>query len=210
MSKQVTRRNFLQRGTTGSLAVLTASSRFSALSVSSIWAEVEQAVAPSTVLTDVQRKLLRFAADEIIPAADGMPAATEAGAAEYIEVLLGKLPDLQKQMQSALARIDQIGRSRFKRSFDQLTSAQRVRTLQAFEKESSRAVAGQSLYGAVGDLFAALRDLVYEGYYTSPKVWPGLGYEFHPTSKRGPAMEQFNEAILANARKRPKNYREVK
>jgi hypothetical protein len=213
MSKQVTRRKFLKKSAGSSLAMLTASSQFTAFSVSSIWAEVEEsggAAAQSAVLSDAQGKLLRAAADEIIPAADGAAAASQVGAAEYIEVLLSKLPDFQKQVQAALTRIEEISLARFKRSFDQLAPNQRVRALQAFEKESAQRSAGESLYQAGNNLFATLRDLVYEGYYTSPKVWPQLGYEFHATNHRGPEMKPFDESILAQVRKRPKNYREVK
>jgi hypothetical protein len=117
---------------------------------------------------------------------------------------------LQKQTQAALARIEAMAKARHKQPFDQLSSAQRIKLLQAFEKESARGGPAESLYGAGDNLFALLRDLVYEGYYTSPKVWPQLGYEFHPTSRRGPAMQPFDESILAQARKRPKSYREVK
>jgi hypothetical protein len=213
MSKQVTRRKFLKKSAGSSLVVLTGSSQFSKLSVGSIWAEAEkwgEAAAQSAALSDAHRKLLRAAADEIIPATDGLPAASQVGAVEYIEVLLGKLPDLQKQVQAALTRVEEIALSRFKRPFDQLASNQRVRALQAFEKESARRSAGESLYQAGDNLFAILRDLVYEGYYTSPKSWPQLGYEFHATNHRGPEMKPFDESILAQVRKRPKNYREVK
>jgi hypothetical protein len=213
MSKRVTRRKFLKKSAGSSLAALSASSQFSKLSVGSIWEEVEksaEATAQSSVLSDAPRNLLRAAADEIIPATDGLPAATQVGAVEYIEVLLGKLPEIQKQVQAALTRIEEIAGSRFKRPFDQLTSAQRLRILQAFEKESARRSAGESLYQAGNNLFATLRDLVYEGYYTSPKAWPQLGYEFHATNHKGPEMKPFDEAILAQVRKRPKNYREVK
>jgi hypothetical protein len=213
MSKQVTRRKFLRQSGAGSLVALTASSQFSSLSVGQIWEEVEKAggaVQPSSALSDAHRKLLRAAADEIIPAVDGALAATQAGATDYIEALLGKVPDLQKQAQAALTWLEAIAKARHKRPFDQLSSDQHVKLLQAFERESARAGAAESLYGAGNNLFALLRDLVYEGYYTSPKVWPQLGYEFHPTSKRGPAMQPFDEAILAEARKRPKSYREVK
>jgi hypothetical protein len=212
MSKEVTRRKFLKKSAGSSLAALTASSQFSKLSVGSIWEEVEKSgeAAQSSVLSDANRKLLRAAADEIIPATDGIPAATQVGAVEYIEVLLGKLPEIQKQVLAALTQIEEIGVSRFKLPFDQLTSAQRVRALQAFEKESARRSAGESLYQAGNNLFATLRDLVYEGYYTSPKAWPQLGYEFHATNHKGPEMKPFDEAILAQVRKRPKNYREVK
>ncbi len=217
MSKEVTRRKFLKQSGVTSLIALSASSQFSPVRVGQIWEEVEKAggfVQPlstgSEGLSDAQRKLLRAAADEIIPAADGALAATQAGATDYIETLLGKVPDLQKQAQAALARIEAITKARHKQTFDQLSSAERVKLLQTFEKESAKPGRGESLYGAGSNLFALLRDLVYEGYYTSPKVWPQLGYEFHPTSRRGPAMQPFDESILTQTRKRPKSYREVK
>lgn len=213
MLKEVTRRKFLKQSGAGSFVALTASSQFSHFSVGQIWEEIETAGAnaqASSALSDAHRKLLRAAADEIIPAIDGALAATQAGATDYIETLIGKVPDLQKQTQAALARIEAITKARHKQPFDQLNSAQRVRLLQSFEKESARGGPAESLYGAGDNPFALLRDLVYEGYYTSPKVWPQLGYEFHPTSRRGPAMQPFDESILAQARKRPKSYREVK
>lgn len=43
MSKEVTRRKFLKQSGAGSFVALTASSKFSALSVSRIWEEVEKA-----------------------------------------------------------------------------------------------------------------------------------------------------------------------
>ncbi len=213
MSKQVTRRKFLRQSSTGPFVALTVSSQFSSISVGQIWEEVERADSaqqPSSALSDAHLRLLRAAADEIIPAADGSPVATQAGAVDYIEALLGKVPDLQKQMEAALTRLETMTGARHKQPFDQLRSAERVKLLQAFEKESAKAGASETLYGAGKNLFALLRDLVYEGYYTSPKVWPQLDYEFHPTSKAGPAMQPFDESILAQARKRPKSYREAK
>ncbi|MGH9935366.1 MAG: hypothetical protein ACREAM_03915, partial [Blastocatellia bacterium] len=107
MSKEDARRKFLKQSGAGSFVALTASSQFFSLSVGRIWEEVEKpgnaVQSSSTVpegLPDAHRKLLRAAADEIIPAADGALAATEAGAADYIETLLGKVPDLQKQAQA--------------------------------------------------------------------------------------------------------------
>ncbi|MCI0523764.1 MAG: twin-arginine translocation signal domain-containing protein, partial [Acidobacteria bacterium] len=93
MPKQVTRRKFLRQSGAGSLVALTASSQFSPLSVGQIWEEVEKtgAVQPASALSDAHRKLLRAAADEIIPAADGALAAAQAGATDYIETLLGKV-----------------------------------------------------------------------------------------------------------------------
>jgi hypothetical protein len=90
-----------------------------------------------------------------------------------------------------------------------LNSTQRIRLLQAFEKESSKSGAVESFYDAGDNLFELLHDLVYEGYYTSHQSLAQFGYEFHPTSRRGPAMQPFNESILAQARNRPKSYREA-
>ena len=185
------------------------SSVAAAVTVESVWADV--AAGQPSVLTAPQRKTLNAAANEIIPGARGALSATEAGAVDYIETLLARVPDLKKQAEASLARLDKIAVTRWKRSsFDQLTPANRIAALRAFERESARTGAGESLYSAGGNLFALLRDLVYEGYYTSPKVWPQIGYEFHPTNRKGPVMEAFDESILARMKGRAKNYREVK
>ena len=208
MKPRLTRRAFLERGAAGSLTLF---APITPISIESIWAEVASGAVAVAALSESQRKLLAVAADELIPAGSGGElSARDAGAVQYIETLISKLPELEKQVVASLARIDAIAKSRWKRSFADLTSARRIAALQAFEKETARASAGESLYSAGSNLFAVLRDLVYEGYYTSPKVWPQIGYEFHQTNRKGPAMEPFNEAILAKMKTREKNYREVK
>lgn len=212
MTSRLSRRAFLERGAVGSLTLFSP-----IISVESIWAEA--ATAPAAVLTEAQRKTLTLAADEIIPAgpagpggpaAPGALSASQAGAIDYIETLLGKLPELEKQVIASLSRIDALALKASKRSFAELPSPRRIATLQAFEKEAAAKSAGETLYSAGNNLFAVLRDLVYEAYYTSPKVWPQIGYEFHQTNRKGPSMEPFNEAILAKMKTREKNYREVK
>ena len=204
MKSRLSRRSFLERGAVGSFTLFSP-----IISVESIWAEAVSAP-PGAVLTETQRKTLTLAADEIIPAAPGALSASQAGALQYIETLLGKLPELEKQVIASLSRIDTLAMKDSKRSFGELTSSRRIATLQAFEKEAAAAGAGESLYSAGNNLFAVLRDLIYEAYYTSPKVWPQIGYEFHQTNRKGPVMEPFNEAILARMKTREKNYREVK
>ena len=202
MKSRVSRRAFLERGAVGSLTL------FAPVTVESIWAEALTAYPAS--LSENQRKLLTLAADEIIPAAAGALSASQASAVEYIETLLSKAPDIEKQVVTSLTRIDAIATQRWKRSFSSISGAQRIAALQAFEKETARKAAGESLYSAGDNLFAVLRDLIYEAYYTSPKVWPQIGYEFHQTNRKGPAMAPFNDAILAKMKTREKNYREVK
>lgn len=201
----VTRRRFLQ--TTMSSSVVAISSFDPGI----IWAEAVQSDRAASPFSAAQRETLGVAVDEIIPAGDGQPAAGEIGAVDYIDVLCGKVPELADTVRRALDRIEQISRSRFKRSFAKVAAAGRVRILQTFERESTRAGAGEGLYGSSGaNLFGLLRDLVYEAYYTNPKVWPALGYEFHPTHRRGPEMRPFDESVLARMKRQPKSYREVK
>ncbi|HEV8130519.1 MAG TPA: gluconate 2-dehydrogenase subunit 3 family protein [Acidobacteriota bacterium] len=204
MAKEFSRRSFLQQSAKSSVL---------ALSVGSIWAEVQKAgsTKPRSILSVAYREKLRAAADEIIPAAGGMPAASQVGAVSYIEVVLAKVPELKKQVQAALNQLDTRAQSLFKQSFAKVSSAERVELLRAFQEQSERPGPAGTLYASIPtNLFATLRDLVYEAYYTSPKVWPLLGYKLYPTNDAGPDMKPFDDTILAEIRKRPKNYREVK
>src|SRR4030095_17099712 len=99
MTSRLSRRSFLERGAVGSFTLFCP-----LISVESIWAEA--ATAPAAVLTEGQRKTLTMAANEIIPAASGALSASQAGALQYIETLLGKLPELEKQVIASLSRID--------------------------------------------------------------------------------------------------------
>jgi hypothetical protein len=59
------------------------------------------------------------------------------------------------------------------------------------------------------DRFRALRDLVYEAYYTNPLVWRRLGYDFIGAEDSGPPLEPFEEALLERVRAMPRLYRAV-
>ena len=83
-----------------------------------------------------------------------------------------------------------------RKQFASLASEQRVEILRAYERQSP-------------EEFAALRDLVYEAYYTQPRVWRLIGYELHPTNESGPHVKPFDEAVLAQVKKMPRRYREV-
>ena len=82
------------------------------------------------------------------------------------------------------------------RPFARLAEEERVGLLRDLERTA-------------GDLFAGFRDAVYEAYYTQPEVWKGIGYEFHAGVEARPAVDRFDESVLASARKLPKWYREV-
>lgn len=214
MGEKLTRRKVLEGGLKGSLIVLGSAAGLVPGSVEAIWARAAGAQSEgsaSKVLSTLERANLEAAADEIIPATDPMPAASEVGAVGYIEVVLGDVAELREQIQTALNRLEQSSQSNHNRSFSKLGSDERVKLLEAFEKKSAGDGESGGLFqsGSQPNLFLILRDLVYEAYYTSPKVWPKIGYEFHPTNAAGPDMKPFDESILANVRKKPKFYREV-
>ena len=124
-----------------------------AVTVESVWADV--AAGQTSLLTPERRKLLGAAANEIIPGASGLLSATEAGVVDYIETLIGKVPELQKQTDASLARLEQIATTRWKRSFDQLTPPNRVAALRMFEREAAKSGAGESLVQRRGQLICA-------------------------------------------------------
>lgn len=139
-----------------------------------------------------QRSNLIAAMDEIIPAGDGMPSASEAGGAAYLERVAAEDGILGNEIQNALAAL----RSHGAQPFYQLDGEARVAALEKFEAEDPIR-------------FAHFRDYVYESYYTSPLVWKLIGYTFYPTDHPGPHMQPFDDTLLADVRKRPKLYREA-
>ena len=141
-------------------------------------------------------EILRCAADELVPAADGMPAASAVGTLEYLDGVFRGSPEIVREFQSGLPAIESISRQRFQKGFVALTGEQRARVLSELEKSDPA-------------FFGTLRDFVYEGYYLQPRVWKLIGYGFYPTQAPVPAIRPFDEAVLAKAAKRPKLYRQV-
>lgn len=187
ISQKFTRRRFLEATLTGS-AVIGANAE----------AEQVQALkAPASVaLSRGQREALRAAMDEIIPASEVMPAASAAGGIEYLERLCQQELEIRADLQRVLDVLGQMSETNLHAAFTGISSAQRVEILTELETRSPK-------------VFANLRDLVYESYYTQPSVWKLIGYELHPTNESGPQMKPFDESVLANVRKMPKLYREV-
>jgi len=187
MSHKFTRRRFLETA-------------LAAPAVIGVAAEVKegQTVEPpvSAALGARHRASLRAAMDEIIPAGDGMPAASAVGGLEYLErVSLKELP-IRADLQQALDALARWSEMKFHADFPSLSPAQRFETLTELE-------------AGMPEVFAKLRDLVYESYYTQPAIWKLIGYEFHPTNEPGPHLKLFGESVLAKVRKLPKLYREV-
>ncbi len=179
MKKHWTRRKFLKTGLSGTIAIGGSAASGLSFPVSG------------------ERDVLRAALDEIIPAGEGMPSASEVGGVEYVTRLVAQDQKLSAQFEKGLARLDAASRKRFDQGFLELSRAERAEALHELESRSAP------------EFFAVLRDLTYEAYYTRPQIWKLIGYEFHATNESGPRMKPFDEAVLGEVRKKPKFYREV-
>lgn len=194
--KKWTRRKFLETGLAGSIAA--GGTSLGDLAASQVASRPPRAAAAAESGFDsAQIEMLRAAMDEIIPASDGMPAASEVGAVEYLDHVARDNPEIKSGLTRSLSELGNISQKNFAKSFVSLSSTERIQALAGVEK------------GSDPSLFAALQDYVYEAYYTQPKVWKLIGYEFSPTNESGPHLKPFDEAALAHVRRKPKFYREV-
>jgi hypothetical protein len=148
--------------------------------------------AAAAAFDEREHAMLRAAMDEIIPAVDGMPAASDIGGVAYLERVAAADAQVANEIRGALAALAKCSSA----GFETLDHEARIAALRTLES---------------GDPveFAHLRDYVYESYYTQPKIWKLIGYEFYPTDHPGPHMAPFDDSVLADVRKRPKLYREA-
>ena len=144
-----------------------------------------------------ERATLGVAADELIPAADGMPSASEAGAVRYVEALASRDADIARTVRGALRAVERAARDGHRRAFARLSPARRATVLAAVEHEKP-------------DVFVPLRNLVYEGYYTQATVQKRLGFFFAPDDGPTPPPPAFDERVVARVRRSPRLYRETR
>lgn len=148
------------------------------------------------VLDPATQKLLQSVMDEIIPSADNMPSASEAGGLNYLLHLLDKFPEQANKLSMGLADLNSNCIKQIGKDFAEITSNERISLLQELEKKDP-------------SFFNQLRDYTYESYYLSPQIWKLIGYEPHPTLSSGPVMEPFDEKLLDRIRQLPSLFKDV-
>lgn len=134
--------------------------------------------------------------DEILPAEEGMPSASEAGVLDYFRLLAREVSDLPQMLSGHLERIEAAAKERFGRPFSVLARIDKIATMEHVED-------------ADPTLFEELPTLVYEAYYVQPMVWDLIGYEPYPTGGGGPPLDPFDETMLARVAGLPPLYREA-
>jgi hypothetical protein len=195
MKKSWTRRKFLE--STLKSSIVAGGALGAGVIVPAEARESRPAEEATGVLDAMQRKFLRAAMDEIIPAGDGMPAASEVGGVEYLARIARENPKIKRELQRSLAALAELSQKQFGKEFSSLLQPERVEALKKFEAQRPK------------QNFAKLRDHVYEAYYTQPKIWKQLGYSFYPTDGLGPKMKPFDPSSLDRVRKMGKLYREI-
>ena len=136
---------------------------------------------------DLDESALSLLIDEILPAADGMPAASEVGVVSYFRRVSVPVPELGESLSECVLAAEEMSRRQFGSEIAELDSTQRISVLEELES-------------ADGELFSAFRNFVYEAYYVNPEVWTLLGYDAYPTSEPGPSMDAFDPAMLDRVR----------
>jgi gluconate 2-dehydrogenase subunit 3-like protein len=134
------------------------------------------------------RRTLRAASDRIIPAQGKMPAASAVGAVEYLEALAARDQDIQQRLTKALTALGP--------SFAERSEPEQISALARLEQTDPA-------------VFSVLRDIVYEAYYTNPKVWGLIGYSFRKGNKKTAALEEFDTKLLDRVQQLRRLYRET-
>jgi hypothetical protein len=143
------------------------------------------------------RRVLRAAADVIIPADGRMPAASGVNAIHYIEQLAAADSVTAGLLVSGLRVAGEHAEATYGRRFDLLAADRQTAVLAHIEKTNVPA-----------DFFTMLRDLVYEAYYTNPRVQQLVGYNFRSGPRRTAPLEPFDEQRLVRVRRQKTFYRQ--
>ena len=160
--------------------------------------EVLGAIARPPSLGPAERRTLRAAADILVPAQGRMPAASAVGAARYVERIADADPQIATLLLDGLRAIEERAATTHGVRFDLLGTDPQVEVLAASEKSDTPA-----------GFFVALRDLVYEAYYTQARIQRLLGYHFRSGRRRTAAMAPFDEQRVSRVRRMAPLYRQV-
>jgi hypothetical protein len=147
-------------------------------------------------LNKEQLGTLKLAMDEIIPANDTMPSASEIGSVAYVVNIVEDLPDLALLFQSLTDKIEELSLQSSGSVFSELNRKERINLLTNFEQTEP-------------DLFNVMKNFTYESSYTNEKVFELINYEPHPTGTMGPDMEPFDEKLLDRVKKLPTMYTKI-
>ncbi len=142
-------------------------------------------------LTAHEFATLRVLCDLIIPADDVSPAASQAGAVEYIDLLCRNNATLARTYHGGLAWLDSTSRNLHGSAFRDSSAAQQTAILEKLayrEKTPPEWKAG-------AEFFDWVRRMTLDAFYTSPIGYQDVGYK----GGHGMTTYQVPEAVLRQA-----------
>jgi hypothetical protein len=152
------------------------------------------------VLDPDRAEALRAWVSALIPARGDRPAASEIGAAEYIDATVFLTPRLRGVLLDGIDTVDQLSQKLAERRFVEANPLEQTEVLRAFEESDSL------------DAFPMVRDLTYEAYYAHPRVLDVLERETgwrYEVAISGGELEPFDESLLARIRTLPPRWRKA-
>ena len=150
----------------------------------------------SMFLSPSQRELLNAILDRIIPPGDGVPGASEVGAAEHVEGISGVSPQSRALLTKGLKAIEATSGRTHSVAFVTLSDGEKTEVLKQVESQHT-------------EFFAVLVRETYSGYYSSSEVLRIKGLPLSAPQPQGYEIEPFNESLLDSVRKRGKAYRDA-
>ena len=149
-------------------------------------------------IRDTDRQTLRAAANVIVPARGRMPAASAVGAVRYIERIASADQLMEMLLLDGVRAIEARAEATQNARFDLLPVDQQTVVIRHVEITNTPA-----------NFFTLLRDLVYEAYYTQPRVQKLIGYNFRSGRRRTATLASFDEHLVARLRQQSPFYRQV-
>ena len=149
-----------------------------------------------SILDNSQQETLKLAMDEIIPANEKMPSASQVGGVTYILEILEELPDLTPLFEAFIIEANNVSISKFDVDFSRLNNEECTSVLKLVEQNKI-------------ELFKVLLDFTYESYYTNEKIYQLIGYKPYSTGSLGPKMEPFDEKLLDRVKNLPPMYTKI-
>ena len=150
----------------------------------------------SPFLSTNQREQLAAVVDRIIPPADGVPSAEDAGVAEHVEGIAGVSPQSRALLTNGLKAIETTSGRTHSKEFTDLSEHEKTEVLKQVESRHA-------------EFFAVLVRETYSGYYSSPEVLRAKKLPLAAPQPAGYEVEPFDAALLVGVRKRGKAYRDA-
>ena len=145
-------------------------------------------------------EVLRAWVSTLIPARGERPAASDVGAAEYVDATVFLTPRLRGVLLHAIDTVDRLAQEQAGCRFAEAAPPLQTDVLRAFEANDPL------------DAFPMVRDLTYEAYYAHPRVLDVLERETgwrYEVAISGGELELFDERLLDQMRAVPPRWRKA-